>query len=179
MEAELHNSRFVSVLGLSTFVLGLAFGPMFCGPLSEIYGRRPIYLASWAVYLIFLVPQAVATNVPTIIACRFLNGFSGSAFLTVSGGTIRDLFCGGELQTPMALFSVSQFMGPGLGPLIGGSINYHIDWRWTYYILLIWSFGAALITFIIIPETYRKFPGPSQAAISTRCDADTNATLAH
>ncbi|CAH0055267.1 unnamed protein product [Clonostachys solani] len=158
MEAELGNDRILSVLGLSTFVLGLAFGPTLFGPLSEIYGRRPIYLTSWVAYLIFLIPPIVTESIFSIIACRFLNGFFGSAFLTVSGGTIRDIFSGEELQTPMALFSASQFMGPGLGPLLGGFINFHSDWRWTYYTVIIWSSAAALITFISVPETYCKFP---------------------
>ncbi|QPG94446.1 hypothetical protein C2857_006085 [Epichloe festucae Fl1] len=92
MEAEFHNSRIVSVLGLSTFVLGIAFGPMFLSPLSEFYGRRPIYLIAWTTYLIFLIPQAVAKNVATVIVFRFLDGFTGSAFLALSGGTVGDLF---------------------------------------------------------------------------------------
>lgn len=158
MEPEFHNSRIVSVLGLSTFVLGIALGPMFLSPLSEFYGRRPIYLVSWTTYVIFLIPQAVAKNIATILVFRFFDGFTGSAFLAVSGGTVGDLFARHELQAPMALFSVSPFVGPSLGPLLGGFINYNADWRWTYYVLLIWSglvWGAVVF---FVPETYRKFP---------------------
>ncbi|QLI67290.1 Efflux pump atB [Metarhizium brunneum] len=154
MEPEFHNSRIVSVLGLSTFVLGIALGPMFLSPLSEFYGRRPIYLVSWTTYVIFLIPQAVAKNIATILVFRFFDGFTGSAFLAVSGGTVGDLFARHELQAPMALFSVSPFVGPSLGPLLGGFINYNADWRWTYYVLLIWSglvWGAVVF---FVPETY-------------------------
>ncbi|KIE03605.1 major facilitator superfamily transporter, partial [Metarhizium majus ARSEF 297] len=154
MEPEFHNSRIVSVLGLSTFVLGIALGPMFLSPLSEFYGRRPIYLVSWTTYVIFLIPQAVAKNIATMLVFRFFDGFTGSAFLAVSGGTVGDLFARHELQAPMALFSVSPFVGPSLGPLLGGFINYNADWRWTYYVLLIWSglvWGAVVF---FVPETY-------------------------
>ncbi|KAG8423743.1 hypothetical protein J3458_000609 [Metarhizium acridum] len=154
MEHEFHNSRIVSVLGLSTFVLGIAFGPMFLSPLSEFYGRRPIYLVSWTTFVIFLIPQAVAKNIATILVFRFFDGFTGSAFLAVSGGTVGDLFARHELQAPMALFSVSPFIGPSLGPLLGGFINYNADWSWTYYVLLIWSgiiWGAVVF---FVPETY-------------------------
>ncbi|KAG5772404.1 hypothetical protein H9Q73_012481 [Fusarium xylarioides] len=67
MEDEFGNSREVSILGLSFFVLGIGLGPMFLGPLSEFYGRRLIYIVSWTLYVIFIIPQAVAQNIETVI----------------------------------------------------------------------------------------------------------------
>lgn len=156
MEAEFGNSRIVSILGLSFFVLGISFGPMFLSPLSEFYGRRPIYLVSWSFYVIWIIPQAVAPNIATIIVTRFLDGFSGSAFLAVSGGTVGDLFAKEDLQLPMALFSIAPFIGPSIGPLLGGFINYNVHWRWTYYVLIIWGFALLVAIVFIVPETYRK-----------------------
>lgn len=156
MEAEFGNSRIVSTLGLSLFVLGISLGPMFLSPLSEFYGRRPIYLVSWTLYVIWIIPQAVAKNIETILIGRFLDGLSGSAFLAVSGGTVGDLFARQELQAPMLLFSMAPFIGPSIGPLIGGFINYNVDWRWTYYVLLIWSFAILVCIVFLVPETFRK-----------------------
>ena len=156
MEADFHNARLISVLGLSTFVLGISFGPMFLSPLSEFYGRRPIFVISWTVYLICLIPQAVAPNIATIIVFRFFDGFTGSAFLAVSGGTVSDMFHRRDLQAPMALFSVSPFIGPSMGPLLGGFINYYADWRWTYYVLLIWSGIVWVAVVFLVPETFRE-----------------------
>lgn len=177
MEAEFGNSRIVSVLGLSTFVLGIALGPMFFSPLSEFYGRRPIYLVAWSLYVIWIIPQAVAKNVATMIVCRFLDGFAGSTFLAVSGGTVGDLFTREQLQVPMAVFSIAPFLGPCVGPLLGGFINYNTHWRWTYYVLLIWGFVLLLAIVFLCPETYRRshssfFEGfPNHCGtISPRCD---------
>ncbi|OAQ98834.1 hypothetical protein LLEC1_05740 [Akanthomyces lecanii] len=154
MEAEFGNSRIVSVLGLSLFVLGIAFGPMLFGPLSEFYGRRPIYLVAWVVFVLFLFPGAFGTNIQTILVARFFGGFSGSAFLAVSGGAVGDLFQRHELQAPMVLFSLAPFLGPTAGPLIGGFINYNVDWRWTYYVFLVWT-GVLLVAVVFfVPETY-------------------------
>lgn len=156
MEAEFGNSRIVSVLGLSTFVLGIALGPMVFSPLSEFYGRRPIYIVAWLMYIIWIIPQAVARNITTMIVGRFLDGFAGSTFLAVSGGTVGDLFVRSELQLPMAIFSVSPFMGPCIGPIFGGVINYNVNWRWTYYLLIIWACVLLLAIVFLVPETYRK-----------------------
>ncbi|KOS17271.1 putative drug/proton antiporter [Escovopsis weberi] len=154
MEAHFHNSRIVSLLGLSTYVFGIAIGPMLLSPLSEIYGRRPIYLVSWSMYLVWIVPQAVAPNMATIIVTRFLDGLSGSAFLAVSGGTVSDMFSSHQLQAPMAVFSVAPFVGPSVGPLIGGFINFYSHWRWTYYVMLIWAGSLWVAIILFVPETY-------------------------
>ena len=52
---EFGVSRVVATLGLSLFVMGLGIGPMVLGPLSEFYGRRPIYIVSFTFFLIWLV----------------------------------------------------------------------------------------------------------------------------
>ena len=89
---EFHVSRVVATLGLSLFVMGLGLGPMILGPLSEFYGRRPIYIISFAFFMIWLIPCAVAKNIETELISRFIDGFAGSAFLSVAGGTVGDMF---------------------------------------------------------------------------------------
>ena len=58
-----------------------------------------------------MIPCAVAENIQTILISRFLKGLSGSAFLSVAGGTVRDLFVGEELSLPMSLYTGSTFLG--------------------------------------------------------------------
>lgn len=141
-------------MGLSIFVLGIASGPLLTSPLSEWYGRRVIYIFSWSLFLIWTIGTAVAKNIQTIIITRFFTGFFGGTFLSVSGGTAGDIFHRDKIQVPMALVSAAPFTGPCFGPLIGGFINYHLHWRWTYYILLIWS-GVLLASIIfLVPETH-------------------------
>jgi len=155
MNAEFGNSTLVATLGLSTFVLGIALGPAW-SPLSEFYGRRPIYIGSFVVFIVFLVPSAVARNIETMIIARFLQGLAGSAFLSVSGGTVGDLFTPDQMQGPMAVFTASPFVGPSLGPLLGGFINTYANWRWTHYVLIIWSFFLLVAVVVWVPETYRE-----------------------
>ncbi|KAI1809356.1 MFS general substrate transporter [Poronia punctata] len=154
MIPEFAESEIVATLGLSTFVLGIALGPLFLGPLSEFYGRRPVYLLSWGMFFIWIIPSAVGHNATTMLIVRFIDGFSGSAFLSVAGGTVRDVFTRDQIQSPMTIVSISPFIGPSVGPLLGGFINYYAPWRWTYYVLLIWSFTIWIILFLWAPETF-------------------------
>lgn len=154
IDQEFGSSRIVATLGLSLFVFGLGLSPMVLGPLSEFYGRRPIYMGAFVFFTIWLIPCAVAPNIQTMLIARFFDGLSGSAFLSVAGGTVGDMFAQCELQAPMMVYTASPFIGPGLGPIIGGFINYYLDWRWSFYILLMWSALMLAAIIFIIPETY-------------------------
>ena len=154
MDAEFGNSRIVATLGLSLFVFGLGLSPMVLAPLSEFYGRRPIYVWSYIFFTIWLIPCAVSQNIQTMLIARFLDGFAGSAFLSVAGGTVGDMFAKHELQAPMMVYTASPFIGPGIGPILGGFINYNVNWRWSYYTLLIWSGVMTVAIAVLVPETY-------------------------
>ena len=125
---EFHVSEEVATLGLSLFVIGLGIGPMVLGPLSEFYGRRPIYIVSFALFLIWIIPCAVAKNIATELVARFINGLVGAAFLSVAGGTVGDMFSRNELQAPMMIYTASPFLGPEVGPIVGGFINQYTSW---------------------------------------------------
>lgn len=152
--SEFGCSQEVATLGLSFFIWGLGVGPLFLSPLSEFYGRRNIYICSFSLFLVWIIPCALAKNTQTMIIARFFSGLSGSAFLSVAGGTVGDMFDRHELAFPMMLYTASPFVGPEVGPLVGGFINAFTTWRWTFYVLLIWA-GVMLASIIfLVPETY-------------------------
>lgn len=65
------------------------------------------------------------------------------------------MFRGGTNRSPMMIFSVAPFIGPVLGPLLSGFINQQqSDWRWTYYVVLIWAGVMVVLIFIFVPETF-------------------------
>jgi MFS family permease len=97
---------------------------------------------------------------------------AGSAFLSVAGGTVGDMFSGRDLGAPMMIYTASpvrlpanpilptsttdplQFIGPEVGPLIGGFINQHLSWRWTFWIIMMWSGAELALIYFCVPETY-------------------------
>ncbi|PLB54003.1 MFS general substrate transporter [Aspergillus steynii IBT 23096] len=177
MNAELMISSIISTLGLSFFVLGIAFGPILTSPLSEWYGRRPIYVVSWLLFMIWTAATAVARNIQTIIISRFFTGFAGGTFLSVSGGTAGDVFRCDEIQKPMTFVSASPFIGPCLGPLVGGFIVSHAHWRWCHYSILIWSAIILLSILFLVPETYHPIKLKTKAKLLRKETGNENLTV--
>jgi hypothetical protein len=97
---------------VSVYVLGFAFGPLFLAPLSEIYGRLPIYHICNVGFLAFTIACALATNLNMLIGFRFLEGVFGSAPLTNGGGTIADLFVQEKRGRAMSSFAMGPIVGP-------------------------------------------------------------------
>ncbi|KAK2806928.1 hypothetical protein FQN51_005730 [Onygenales sp. PD_10] len=97
---------------------------------------------------------AIGSNIQTMLIGRLFSGIAGSAFLSVAGGTVGDMFARHELGAPMMIYAASPFIGPELGPLLGGFICDNTSWRWAFYILLIWAGATLVAIFLFVPETY-------------------------
>lgn len=70
-----------SVIGCQTgFVIMLGIGPLLLAPLSETFGRRPLYLSCFAAFTLLQIPTALAKNLPLLIFLRTVTGFFGSEF---------------------------------------------------------------------------------------------------
>ena len=101
---------------VSVFVLGFAFGPLLLGPMSEIYGRQPVYNICNILFVVFTVLSAVASSMGMLIAVRFFAGVFGVAVITCGGGSISDMMPPEKRGRAMAIWSVGPILGPVIGP---------------------------------------------------------------
>lgn len=154
VEATFNVSEEVALLTITVFVVGFGVGPVVFAPLSEIYGRRIIYGSTLLIAVVFIIPEAVSKNIGTLIVCRAIDGIAFSAPMTLVGGTLADLWRNEERGVPMAAFSAAPFIGPAIGPLVGGYLSDAAGWRWLYWIQLILSFIVWILITFTVPETY-------------------------
>ena len=151
---------------VSVYVLGYAFGPLIIAPLSELYGRLPVYHASNILFVVFTVACAVASNLNMLIGFRFLQGTFGSTPLTIGGGTIADMIVQEKRGGVMAIWALGPLMGPVIGPVAGGYLSQGKGWRWVFWVIAMavstpQQHGKA------VPDTARPVLLPSQLLSSS------------
>ncbi|RAK79921.1 MFS general substrate transporter [Aspergillus fijiensis CBS 313.89] len=143
----------VVLLGLTTYMLGLAFGCLVFASLSELYGRRPVYLITTLAFACSVIPVALARNMHTIFVCRALGGFFGSATIAGGPGTINDVTSRRYRALAFSLWSLEAMTGPVVGPIFGGFVYQYLGWRWINWIILCWA-GVSAVALFLFKETY-------------------------
>jgi multidrug resistance protein len=141
-------------LTLSIFVLAYAIGPLFLGPLSEMYGRVIVLQASNLLYLFFNLGCGLAQTKGQMIAFRFLSGLGGSAPLALGGGVLSDLFTAEERGRAISIYSLAPLLGPAVGPIAGGFITENTTWRWVFYATTIADGLIQVSGLFFLQETY-------------------------
>lgn len=165
---EFNVNRTEALLPETLYMLGLAFGPLIMAPLSEFIGRRWLYLVTSSSIIAFAGGSGAARNFATLLICRFLCAFMGSAGVAIGAGTILDVWgmakAGGLARL---LFICGPFLGPSLGPLTGAYImhEYHGDWRWTQWTVAL--IGAPIWILILFMKETSDFQIHHNAKHST------------
>lgn len=148
------TNSYLATFVVSIFVFGFAVGPLIIAPLSETYGRQPVYIISMFFFVICQLACALSINVGMLLAFRFLAGCAGSTPVTIGGATIGDMFPKENRGGAMAIWGMGTQLGPVLGPVIGGFLSEAKGWRWVFWLLTIMSGVALLLSAIFLRETY-------------------------
>lgn len=122
------NSNHVQFI-ISSVFLGMGFGLMLYGPLSDAWGRKkPLYIG----LIIFTFGSLISifsSSLEMMLVGRFLQGFGGAASRVVSVAMIRDNFSGTQMGKIMSLIMVIFIIVPALAPTIGQVILYFFSWK--------------------------------------------------
>jgi MFS family permease len=137
---DMEVSEEVATLGVSLFVLGFAVGPLLWAPLSELVGRQVVFfLITFLALSSFCAGAAGSQNIWTLIILRFFAGSFGSSPFTNAGGVIADIFAADQRGLATSLFAGAPFLGPSLGPVVGGFLGENAGWRWVQGFLAIFT----------------------------------------
>ncbi|KAL2313571.1 Membrane transporter [Schizosaccharomyces pombe] len=171
-----HCSIQVSYLVQSLFIVGNAFGPMLLGPMSDIFGRKWVYVGSLILYIIFQIPQALAYNLPMMAINSAIAGAFGSSALANVASSMCDIFTPETVGFGISLFVWGANAGASIGSPIGEALYDH--WRWFYWMNMIVG-GFFVILCVLCPETlpainimnYSSTTGEKTVQVSTLAKA--------
>jgi EmrB/QacA subfamily drug resistance transporter len=120
-------------------------GPIF-GKLSDIYGRRPIYMIAISIFAVGSLLCGLATSMPQLIAARAVQGLGAGGILPLAFIIVGDIFTLEQRAKVQGLFSGVWGVSSVAGPLIGGILVDRVSWHWVFLINLpVAALAAALV----------------------------------
>jgi DHA1 family multidrug resistance protein-like MFS transporter len=144
-----------AISGMSLYLFGIAFAPIWTPHVTERTGRTLVYLCSLPLCGIFLIGAGLSQNFAGVAICRFLAGASGGPCLVLIEGTFADIWSAETTNTYYAFLGTAAYVGAGCGPIAGGYIASAFGWRWTQYLSCI-VIAAVLLFGIGMSETYQR-----------------------
>lgn len=144
---DMNVSPQVATLGLSMYVLGLAFGPMSLAPLSEYFGRRPVYVISYGIFLVLLLATTFVKDLGVFLVLRLFSGYFSSVTISNFGGTIADLFHHHDTGPAMSWFLWAATGGSPTGFVLFSFIAHGQTWHGVFRIMFVicFSFWVLLV----------------------------------
>jgi MFS transporter, DHA1 family, multidrug resistance protein len=138
---------------LSTYLLCFAGMMLFHGTLSDSFGRRPVILASLAVFTMASVGAALAPGLEWLILFRALQGLSAGAGTVVGRAMVRDCWSGPQAQKVLSEITLVFALAPAIAPILGGWLQVWFGWRAVFVFLAAIGLALTMVCWRALPES--------------------------
>ncbi|TVY88296.1 Efflux pump [Lachnellula willkommii] len=154
LDLEGNQSKSASILLVTVWELGEAAGPLLIAPLSEIYGRYPIFNLANIIFIIGVVLAAISETAGLFIFARFLTGFAVASNV-LNPAIIGDIYPSELRGSGMSLVMLAPLLGGAIGPAISGAIAETFGWRKILWISAVIAVVCEIFFFTMLRETYK------------------------
>ncbi|PZX52068.1 multidrug effflux MFS transporter [Algoriphagus chordae] len=151
--AETLNTPISNIqLSLTAYLVGIAIGQLFYGPLLDKYGRKKPLYAGLAIYILASIGCAMSQSVENLIFMRFLQAIGGCGGMVSAQAIVRDIFPVKKTAQAMSLLVLVIAVSPMIAPTLGGFITSAYDWHWVFIILAVLTAIIWVATVVVLPE---------------------------
>lgn len=154
MTAELQASATAVQLTLTAFLLGLTFGQLMFGPLSDRLGRRRPLIVGALLCVVASVVAATAPTVGILIAARFAQGFGGAAGMVIGRAVISDLTGGKTAGRAFSLMMIVGGVAPVVAPFAGGLLVDSLGWRGILWVVCAIAVAMLIAIVAVVRESH-------------------------
>ncbi|MGI6009667.1 MAG: MDR family MFS transporter [Methanomethylophilus sp.] len=151
---DLDGLELYSWLATAYMLFETIFIPI-AGKLSDLYGRKPLFLIGLTIFVIGSFIAGASTSMTMLIACRAFQGIGGGILIPVATAAVADLYPPAKRAKMQGMLGAIFGIGSGVGPVLGGYIEEYFGWRWVFYI----NIPLALVSYFL---TIKKFPTPDE-----------------
>jgi EmrB/QacA subfamily drug resistance transporter len=152
LERDLHASVNWSAWTITVYALGQVIAMPIAGKLSDIYGRKTVFLVATAVFTIASLCCGFAGNIAVLLVPRFIQALGGGAFMPSATGIVSDHF-GAERDRAVGMFTSILPVGGIIGPIIGGMFVTYWSWRGIFLVNVPIGIVLILLTMRYIPRS--------------------------
>lgn len=153
LSVDLNASASSAQLTLTAVLLGLAFGQLCAGPISDAVGRRKPLLIGLTVFIAASVLCALSTSVYGLAALRLLQGIGAAAGMVIARAAVRDLYGGVEAARFYSSLMLVTGLAPILAPVLGGQVLVYTTWRGVFAVLTVFGVVLFCVAALALPET--------------------------
>ena len=145
-------------MSLATFFIGLSFGQLLYGTVTDRFGRkRPLYVGL-TIYCAASLLCAVAPNVEALIILRLFQALGACGGIVIARATVRDLFDHSESARVFSLLMLVMGVAPILAPLLGGYVALYFGWHAIFTVVSVFSAIILAAVYRFLPETREPNP---------------------
>ncbi len=141
---------------ISAYVLGLALTQPFVGLISDHWGRRPVLLLGFGIFVLASIALAAPLSLPWMVGLRFVQAMGVSVGTVVARGIIRDVLPASEALKAFALISAAMGFTPIVAPVVAGMLAAKFGVSTVFILLSGLGFVMLVWAWLKIPETRRK-----------------------
>lgn len=141
---------------ISVFFIGMSFGQMIYGPISDSFGRKKALYLGMFIFLLGSAVSLFSTTFTSMLIGRVCQGFGISSCRVISIAMIRDKFEGREMARIMSLIMVFFIIVPAIAPSLGQVILFYADWRSIFLLVVVVAVVGFFWLFFRQPETLAK-----------------------
>lgn len=141
-------------LTVSLYLVSTALLQIIIGPASDRFGRRPVMLACFAIFLGGTVAAVYAPTIEMLLVCRTFQSFA-AAGMVLSRAVIRDTTDAVHSASKIGYVTMGMSIVPMIGPVIGGFLDEWFGWQSTFLLMLAFGLLAFLVIYLDLGETNR------------------------
>jgi MFS transporter, DHA1 family, multidrug resistance protein len=138
---------------LSMFLAAIAISQIVIGPLSDRFGRRPVLLIGFAIFIGTCVASPFAPSIEALIAIRVVQGASGCVGIVLGRAIVRDLFERRQAASMLGYVTMGLAVAPMVAPSIGGQLQELFDWTAIFWFMALLGAVCLAVTWKFVPET--------------------------
>lgn len=153
LSAELGATNAQAQLTITGLLLGLGFGQLIIGPLSDAVGRRKPLLVGLAAHGVMSLLCALAPSITLLTITRTLQGFAGAAVAVVAMAVVRDIFSGYRAAQLFSRLILVTGVAPILAPSLGSALLRWTPWQGIFVVLAVAAVLLFVLALVGLPET--------------------------